>query len=448
MDDVPDLSHIPVTDLSWADLRKQCKRSSVSAGGTRPELEERLKAARESLEPSIMEQAKQLMQQVPAAASSIPAAISQPVATVEQFFAQTAQTDAAASIADALKSPFPGDAQPARDETAASPGRGRGASRPRGRPRKPSIAPVPTSKQEPEEDLQAAPTAMPPAAKSHSSWNRNWLWLAVMVSALGAVTVVQQNPGLSGELQQRWQQLQTDVGSTSLPRIAKNWLKDQSALSSKSQCSRLIDPTGISMLIPTAGWMEASKAHFMDVLRGSPLSSTKASTILLVSSEVVTSHMAIQALISGLPPRCEASALHLLGEHWQQPGKAGQLQALLAGTLQANPYAVIIIEEVDQFSPDALVVLVNTAGEHGQLMHSGRSLPSHHALFLLTAQLPLMPSEMAGGEQFEHAAKEELRRKLAQRGSVRGAQDVSATINAFRRRIDLVLPLTEAVDQA
>ena len=50
-------------------------------------------------------------------------------------------------------------------------------------------------------------------------------------------------------------------------------------------------------------------------------------------------------------------------------------------------------------------------------------------------------------EHFEHAAKEELRRQLSQRGSVGGARDVSATIDAFSRRIDLVLPLTEAVNQ-
>lgn len=74
--------------------------------------------------------------------------------------------------------------------------------------------------------------------------------------------------------------------------------------------------------------------------------------------------------------------------------------------------------------------------------HEGPQVHHHHGSHAC------VPCEQEGAEQFEHAAKEALREKLAQRGSIRGAHDVSATINAFRRRIDLVLPLTEAVEQA
>ena len=57
---------------------------------TRPELEERLRAARESTGTggSFFGKAKELAQQVPAAASSIPAAICNPIASVEQIFSQ------------------------------------------------------------------------------------------------------------------------------------------------------------------------------------------------------------------------------------------------------------------------------------------------------------------------------------------------------------------------
>ena len=43
-----------------------------------------------------------------------------------------------------------------------------------------------------------------------------------------------------------------------------------------------------------------------------PSGQMQASTLLLVSRDIVTSHMAINALKSGLPASCEASALHLL----------------------------------------------------------------------------------------------------------------------------------------
>lgn len=63
------------------------------------------------------------------------------------FVRQAAETDAAISIADALKSPFPNDAPAAQEGPASPSGRGRGTGRPRGRPRKSSTAAAPPPQQ-------------------------------------------------------------------------------------------------------------------------------------------------------------------------------------------------------------------------------------------------------------------------------------------------------------
>ncbi len=53
--------------------------------------------------------------------------------------------------------------------------------------------------------------------------------------------------------------------------------------------------------------------------------------------------------------------------------------------------------------------------------------------------------EQASAEDYDHRVKDSLESKLAERGSTRTAHDVTATIKAFRRRIDLVISLIEAI---
>jgi len=98
--------------------------------------------------------------------------------------------------------------------------------------------------------------------------------------------------------------------------------------------------------------------------------------------------------------------------------------------------ALVVLHDVGKMSPKLIPALLPALSEDGAYEYDGESISTTHGVFLLTAELPHARGE--DEKTFTRSAKGELVKALY------AEDDEDATALAFRRRIDVAVPL--AVD--
>lgn len=198
-------------------------------------------------------------------------------------------------------------------------------------------------------------------------------------------------------------------------------------------CPGLLLTDALANIVPPAALWENLRQTVAAVWQGHKVDPTKASAVLFACVEancpVVNDWLAWAAQPSDCVLRLQAGEL---GED------RGALQKALARFLAREPRGTVLLTDMHQLSPHLVPVLINALSEQGAFEQGGRTVPAHQANFLLTMQMPAHILAAESEAAFKVAAKAELVQVLVQHSSA--PEETLAQAKALRRRVDYVVP--------
>jgi len=218
-------------------------------------------------------------------------------------------------------------------------------------------------------------------------------------------------------------------------------LERKNAVSKKSSVRRL-NPAVLDTLVGSArddvdGVWASTLSFLEDVWEMKKIaSSNKANVVLFVCTSTKACQSTEDELAATLDP---SSVLKLLKET-----DKGDVQRRLGEFLKREPNSVVVIPHIEHWSPVLISVLNNALGEGGSLVVDGESIPTSGATYFITTLIPKsIVDSQNSPPNLSTAVKNHLIKLLSSHspngdGIVSTDEMVSAVLNSFRRRIDVV----------
>ena len=102
--------------------------------------------------------------------------------------------------------------------------------------------------------------------------------------------------------------------------------------------------------------------------------------------------------------------------------------------------ATVVLHDVTNADPAHVPALLPALSENGAYAHHGRAISTTRGTFLLLAELPDVRASVGDEKAYTNAAK----RALLETMRARQGGDADGTALAFRRRIDVAIPIDPA----